>query len=164
MPADDALDVYLNDHLAGAAAGIEVAEKLAADTEGTPAGATFASLLADIRDDQDELEKLMSALGISPHTVKQVATWMSEKLARVRFAAASRHGENLGQLMQMEALHMGVAGKLSLWQCLQSALPVSQHPAEGVIDLNRLIARAQDQLARLEVERSRAAGAALAKT
>lgn len=163
MAAEDALDVYLNDHLAGATAGIELAEKLAAGTEGTSAAPTFASLLADIQADQVVLEELMAALGFDEHKVKQASTWMSEKLARLRFAAAARHGEELGLLMQMEALHMGVAGKLSLWQSLQSALVANPELGRVTIDVNTLMARAKDQLARLEVERRRVAELAFAQ-
>lgn len=162
MAADDALDVYLNDHLAGAAAGVELAEKLAADTEGTPRGPVFAGLLADIQADKGVLDSLLETLGFERHTVKAAGTWVSEKLARVRFAAATRHGHELALLMEMEALHMGVSGKLSLWQCLQAAQPVSPQLGEVAIDLNALMRRAQDQLARLEVERLRAAELAFA--
>ena len=163
MAAEDALDVYLNDHLAGAAAGIELAEKLAADTEGTSAGPTFASLLADIQADQGVLEDLMATLGFEEHKIKQAGTWVSEKLARMRFAAATRHGEELGLLMQMEALHIGVAGKLSLWQSLQSALVANPQLGRLTVDVNTLMARAKDQLSRLEVERRRTAEVAFAE-
>ncbi|HET7487320.1 MAG TPA: hypothetical protein VFJ85_05280 [Acidimicrobiales bacterium] len=162
MAAEDALDVYLNDHLAGAAAGVELAEKLAADADGTPMGRTLAGILADIRADQEVLDGLRVAFGFKQHTVKAAGSWVAEKFARMRFAAATRQGEELALLMQLEALHMGVSGKLSLWQCLQAARPVMA-PLVGVTpDLDALIARAQDQLARLEAERLRVAEAAFA--
>ena len=43
MPSDEPLGTYLNDHLAGAAAGVELAEKLGANYEGTPLGTAVAA-------------------------------------------------------------------------------------------------------------------------
>src|SRR6266536_2626374 len=46
MVAIDLLGIYLNDHLGGSIAGVEVAEKLRSKNEGTPFGAALDAQLA----------------------------------------------------------------------------------------------------------------------
>ena len=53
MASDEALAAYLNDHLAGAAAGIELAEKLRGNNQGTELGQVMATLHADISEDRE---------------------------------------------------------------------------------------------------------------
>ena len=46
--ADKPLDVYLNDHLAGAMFGSDLAQQLAERTDGTPFGKTMRTLAAAV--------------------------------------------------------------------------------------------------------------------
>jgi hypothetical protein len=62
--------------------------------------------------------------------------------------------------MAVESLALGVWGKLSLWRAL--AQVGDQHPAIASVDLDELIARAQNQYDLLERERLAAAKRALA--
>jgi hypothetical protein len=64
--------------------------------------------------------------------------------------------------MAVESLALGVWGKLSLWKAL--AQVADQHPAIASVDLDELIARAQNQYELLERERLEAAKRALAHT
>ena len=80
----DALAVYLKDHLAGSAAGIDLAQRLQAQTDGTPLGEVMAGLVADIQADRETLEGLMKELDIDQGGLKQAAGKVVEKLARVR--------------------------------------------------------------------------------
>ena len=52
---DSAVDTYLNDHLAGAMFGSDLAKQLSGRTEGTPRGAVMASLAAQIRQSLGDL-------------------------------------------------------------------------------------------------------------
>jgi hypothetical protein len=51
MPSRELLGTYLNDHLAGAAAGVELAGKLAATYQGTPFGAAAGEIKGAFHDD-----------------------------------------------------------------------------------------------------------------
>ena len=42
MPSDEMLGIYLNDHLAGSTAGLELAEKLRDQNQGTELGELMA--------------------------------------------------------------------------------------------------------------------------
>ena len=78
----DALGVYLHDHLAGSAAGIDLAQRLQAQHDGTPLGEMMAGLVADIETDRESLEALMKELEIDQGGLKQTAGKVAEKLAR----------------------------------------------------------------------------------
>ena len=142
MASDEALAVYLNDHLAGAAAGIELAEKLRDDTQGTELGTVMVALHRDITQDRDSLEELMRHLEVERHPVKEAAGSMLEKLSRLR-------------LMESEALSLGIEGKLSLWLSLQEA--AAADPRLAATDYDRLIERARGQRRALEPHRLAAA-------
>lgn len=64
MVSIDLLGIYLNDHLGGSIAGVEVAEKLRSKNEGTPFGTTLSGLVLEVKEDRATLENLMDRLGI----------------------------------------------------------------------------------------------------
>jgi hypothetical protein len=71
----------------------------------------------------------------------------------------SAHGP-LRLLESLEAVELGINGKLTLWRALIAATEVS--PAlRGVLDYQRLAQRATEQIERVEVHRLKAAKAAL---
>ena len=73
MASNDPLEVYLNDHLAGSAAGIELAGKLRDNHQGTEFGEIMTALHRDISQDRDALEELMRHLEVERHQVKEAA-------------------------------------------------------------------------------------------
>jgi hypothetical protein len=159
MATNELLETYLNDHLAGATAGVDLARRLAEETEGTPVGAAMHQLADDIEADRSVLESLVDRLGFEEHTVKQAAAWMAEKASRVRLSRVSAGSDALALHLSMETLSMGVDGKRSLWQSLQEiAVDV---PILAALDLAALAERAESQHAVLEKYRRAAAPAAL---
>lgn len=161
--SNELLGHYLNDHLAGSVAGRDLAEKLESGNAGTPLGLAMSDLVADIKADQVALESLMEQLGVDKSRLKQTGGWVAEKLTRVRFSHRITGSEALSRLMQLEMLCIGVAGKLALWKALREvsgSRPGTlgaglQH--SDMVDLDRLVHRAQDQLERLENHRLKAA-------
>jgi hypothetical protein len=59
MASAQGLETYLNDHLAGAAAGSELASKISSEYAGTRFGPFLAELARDIDQDKVTLEELM---------------------------------------------------------------------------------------------------------
>ena len=161
--SNELLGHYLNDHLAGAVAGCDLAEQIEAAQVGTPLGGAMGELVADIRADRITLEALMEELGVDKSRLKQTGGWVAEKLTRIRFSDTVTGSEALSRLMQLEMLCIGVEGKLALWKALQAVFPsgsgvvgVSTQPS-GIVDVDQLVGRAQDQVERLESHRLRAA-------
>ncbi|MFP5317708.1 MAG: hypothetical protein ACLGI2_05365 [Acidimicrobiia bacterium] len=157
--ADDQLAAYLNDHLAGSTAGVNLARQILNEAEGTPLGTFMAGLVADIESDQKVLEDLIERLAIERHPLKQAATWMAEKLSRLRFNPVSLGTRELELLMEIETLWMGVNGKLSLWESLDELKANDERLAS--LDTATLISRAQSQADGLRVQRRAMAPLAL---
>jgi len=155
MASDEALAAYLNDHLAGAAAGIELAEKLLDNNQGTALGQVMATLHADISEDRDALKELMRHLDLDRHPVKEAAGWMLEKVSRLRLNPAMTGSAELTRMQEAEALSLGIEGKLSMWLALKEAAATDRRLA--VTDYDHLIERARGQRRALEPHRLAAA-------
>jgi hypothetical protein len=158
MASNELLGVYLTDHLAGATAGIELAERLASDNQGTPLGAVMTGLVREIQEDRAFLEELMGRLGIDRSPVKQAAGWVFEKLSRVRMNKQLTGSAALSRLLEIETLSLGVEGKLAMWRALQELAAADAELA--ATDFDRLVGRAREQRQTLEPHRLQAAAQA----
>src|SRR5262249_7280993 len=112
------LKSYLNDHLAGSVAALEVLENLREQHKDEPLGDFFGSLTAEIEGDKDILCEVMGYLGIEESTLRQTGAWAAEKMARARLKIA---GDQPGLVLALEGLIMGIFGKRMLWRALAVA-------------------------------------------
>jgi hypothetical protein len=146
------LATYLNDHLAGATTGVELARRAASENAGTPLGDFLSELAQEIAEDRTALRELMASLGVGPDRKKVAAGWAAEKVGRLK-PNAQLHGYSpLSPLIELEGLMLGIEGKRLLWRSLQAIADEHGLPAER---LEELAARARRQ--RDGVERRRAA-------
>ncbi|MDQ4133877.1 MAG: hypothetical protein M3179_11890 [Actinomycetota bacterium] len=148
MAADENLATYLNDHLSGATAAVDLAEKSASQNEGTPFGTFMADLKTAIDEDRGVLVTVMERLDIDTATVKQATGRLFEKVSRLRLHDAVTGDPVLSRLMELEALDMGVTGKLALWRTLQEVAATDTRLAQT--DLDTPIKRARAQLQQIE--------------
>lgn len=156
--ADDALATYVEDHLAGAAAGVELLEALAAQHQGEPTGALAGRLLPEVEADRRTLADLAQSIGAgSP--LKEAAAWVAEKVSRLKLHRDAKGV--LGTFEALEAMSLGVLGKRALWRALAVAARTDRRLAG--VDFEALAASAERQHALLEDERLRAAAIALAR-
>ena len=155
MASNELLGVYLNDHLAGSAAGLELAEKLRDNNQGTELGNVMAALHHDIEQDRSALEELMDRLEVTRHPVKEAAGWVLERLSRLRLNPALTGSADLTRLLETEALSLGIEGKQRMWLALKEAA-ARDHRLAGT-DYDRLIERASGQRRTLEPHRLAAA-------
>jgi hypothetical protein len=155
--ADDHLGTYLNDHLAGAVVALELLESLEARSE-EGAKSFFAGLRSEIAADRRELESLMERLRVRQSAPRKAVAWLSQKFAAIKLLLDDPSAGPLWRLEALEALSLGIEGKLCLWRSLAVA---STMPELAGIDYDRLAERAVDQRARVEVVRLEAARVAL---
>ena len=155
MASNELLGVYLNDHLAGSAAGTELSGKLRDNHQGTELGDAMDALHRDISQDKEALEELMRHLEVERHPVKEAAGWMLEKVSRLRLNPALTGGAELTRLLETEALSLGIEGKLAMWLALKEA--AAADPRLAGTDCDRLIERARGQRRALERHRLAAA-------
>lgn len=156
------LAIYLNDHLAGSIAGMELAKRAAGNNEGTPLGEFLEQLVVDIDEDRASLEAIMDELGVRKDLLKDTAAWIAEKVGRLKLNGKIIGFSPLSQLVELEGLALGVEGKLSLWRSLQKIQ--GEYPALASADLDRLVARAKEQREGIERLRIEAAANALTQT
>ena len=151
----DHLATYLNDHLAGASGGLELAQRLAESYPEGQMGAFLERLAREIEDDRDALKEAMERLEIPESSIKQALAWAGEKVSRLKPNDAFVSPSPLSRLIELEAMALGVEGKLSLWRSLESA------GIDAGLDLPRLIERAAAQREGLEQYRREAAAEVL---
>ena len=152
------LQIYLSDHLAGATAGVALAQRIAKHNRGTPAGRRLAQVAHEIEVDRDTLTHLMSDLGMRRSPVKNATSWLAERLSRLKPNGRTGGDTDLQRMHELEALSLGIAGKLSLWEALGAA---PQAAAAARVDLDELAERARSQRERVEIERIALARVAL---
>ena len=153
------LGIYLTDHLAGATVGRELASRSLGSNRGTAYGGFLEDLLEDIEKDRQALEDLMERLGIDKDPVKVVFAWAGEKVGRLKMNGQLRGYSPLSRLEELEGLALGVWGKLALWEALREL--ADRDPILREVDLERLIQRAESQVAGLQEQRRLAAREAL---
>lgn len=154
------LAIYLNDHLAGAAAGHELARRAAANNRGNEYGAALEQIVREIEEDAETLKDLMDRLGVHADRVKLALGWAGEKAGRLKLNGQVLGYSPLSRLVELEGLVLGVTGKLALWQALRKVFGDEDPRLEG-IDFQQLRERARKQRQTLERLRRRAAVEAL---
>jgi hypothetical protein len=147
----DELSDYLNDHLAGSVAALELLDRLVETYTGKPLERFFRELRDDIRADQGQLEELIAKLGITESTVRKAGAWIAEKFSRPTIDLEADSKADLGLFLALEALVLGITGKRSLWRALGAASRAV--PELARLDYSGLEKRAIDQCERVEARR-----------
>jgi hypothetical protein len=153
------LGTYLNDHLAGATVGLELAKRAASSNKGTEHAAFLQRLEQEIAEDRETLREMIRAFGFREDPIKKLAAWSGEKLGRLKPNGQLLGYSPLSRMVELEGLTVGVTGKRSLW--LNLAKVEAHDERFAGFDLEELRLRAERQLAGLEEQRVRAAIPAL---
>jgi hypothetical protein len=159
----DPLAAYLNDHLAGSVAGIDLADTLAraAARANDRDHALWLTTLRDaLQSAQAELRAVMSRSQARETMLKQAGGWIGERMTRLTLAVTTAtEGSSLAWLDGLEALALGLQGQAALWRALDVTFAPGD-PRRGTTDFAALEHRAQMLFA--EVDRARLAAAAMA--
>jgi len=155
---DKLVGIYLNDHLAGATAGVELAKRTANSNRDNAFGPRLQTISAEIEEDKKALEKIMDDLGVTQDVLKRQVAFVAERIGRFKMNGQLTGYSPLSRLVECEGLKVGIAGKLALWTALQC---VDETPALDASELAGLARRAEDQLERIEALRLEAAVLAL---
>lgn len=141
------LAIYLNDHLAGATLGVELARRLRDSNPDVPEfGAPLCEICVEIEADRETLKEIMGRLGVGQSKLKPMAAVFGERLGRLKLNGRLRGYSPLSRLVELEALQLGVAGKRRLWRALERT-----HAGDlPGVELDALAERATEQLRRLE--------------
>jgi hypothetical protein len=149
--ARKAMDVYLNDHLGGATLGAKLAGQIADHAEGMPLAGVMIALQDEIEEDREKLVDLMARLDVTRNPVKQATGWLAETASRLKFSGLSSGDSDHGIFMALETLSLGVQGKAAMWRALREVR--GEYAPLAEVDLDMLLARAEEQFSTLERER-----------
>ncbi len=138
------LGIYLNDHLAGATGGVELARRVAAARRGEEAGDALLRFAADVAADRAALLDIMAALDVPVRAYKVYAGWIGEKAGRLKLNGRLLARSPLSSLEELELMRLGVTGKAAGWRTLR--LLADADPRLDRDRLDELIARADSQL------------------
>jgi hypothetical protein len=153
------IETYLNDHLAGSTVAIELLEHLESSHDAEWA-VFFRTLRADIESDRGKLETLMKEMDIDQSKLRKGMAWLGEKFTELKMRLDDPADGALRLFESLEALSLGIEGKRSLWLALAEA--ATDNPGLRMLDFPHLIARADEQCARVEKRRLEIAASALA--
>lgn len=144
----DLLGIYLNDHLAGATAGAGRARHLANASRGTALASDLDPLATEIAQDREILKELMRRLDIPARRYKICAGWVLEQAGRLKSNGRVVRRSPLSTMVELEALRMGVTGKVAVWQTLRRLSDTEDRLTPQLLD--DLLDRAHRQLRTLE--------------
>jgi hypothetical protein len=153
----DALSTYLHDHLAGAAYAIDLLEFMRDQHEDDELGHFAGDILAEIEQDRATLRNIAEQVGETGRTLKEAASWLGEKLSRIKLGHDA--GNGLATFEALEFLELGIHGKWALWRALAAVAP--SDPRLAGYDFDGLAATAQKQHDRVDQRRLELARAAL---
>jgi len=116
------LAIYLNDHLAGAALGVELARRLRSSNSGDPEfGEPLARICREIEADRETLIRLTDRLQISRDRLKPALAKAAERVGRLKPNGHLRTYSPLSRVLELEVLASGIGGKMQLWNALEES-------------------------------------------
>lgn len=153
------LAIYLNDHLAGAMLGVELARRArSSNRDVEEIGEELAKVCTEIEADRETLELVMERLGIARNRIKPAGAWLAEKLGRLKLNGRICGYSPLSRLIELELLYLGITGKMQMWKTLERTFQGEKLAEE--IGFERLAEGAARQRSRIEVFHRRAAESA----
>jgi hypothetical protein len=158
----DLLGIYLNDHLAGAVAGSELARRCERNNAGTRYAEPLRGIANAIAEDRRTLEHLMTALGVAGNPAKQLSALTAERISRLKPNGRLTGYSPLSRIVEFDGLSAGINGKRVLWLSLLAV--ADRYPALRAEELRRLVDRADEQLETIQRLRDQASVEAFVET
>ena len=149
--SNEHMAIYLNDHLAGSTAALELLELLEKEHAGTATGRFVAELREEIISDQRELRALMKRLRVAESTSRKAAAWLTELITELKLWLEDRPRGAFRLFEVLEGVSVGIEGKRLLWSAL--AVLAADVPELQGTDYARLEQRAGEQRQRVEAVR-----------
>lgn len=142
------LGIYLNDHLAGAVAGSNLARRLAASEREWTKADVLDRMATELTEDRAALQDVMAAMDVPVRASKTWAAWTAERMGRLKLNGRVFRRSPLSRVLELEAMRLGVEGKAAGWRTLRAGAD-----ADDRLDADRLdtlIDRARAQIDTLE--------------
>jgi len=144
------LNTYLNDHLSGATAAIEIIRHLSEQDDDQELTMFASDLKAKIEDDKKILVRLIDQTGVGRGWIKVLLAWCAGVLSKLKLGP--KFAGKLGTFEALETLSIGVWGKRALWRALQR-LKESGDTTMNEFKFDQLISQAESQFQDVETWR-----------
>ena len=151
-----ALAIYLRDHDAAASAGADLFARMARSQSARSWGHALAEVAEDVAQDVATLRGLLRATGVRPAVLTGLALRAGERVGRLKPNGHLVTRSPLSDLVEVEAGLDAVSAKAAGWRALQAVRDV-----DLPVDLDALVARADDQVERLRAVHVMVAAAVL---
>lgn len=145
----DALGHYIRMHLTGSAAGIELFERGSGLVD-ADARAVVKHISDELVEERERLLAMAHRVGIRPAPLGTAVAKLGERLSRLKPNGHRLHRTPMTDLIDLEAMRVAVAGKISGWEALLSV--AGQHDGlkrDELVGLREQARRQQDELSQL---------------
>jgi hypothetical protein len=139
----DLLGIYCNDHLMASTGGIELVSRMLGEHRGASYEPHLERLLGELREERTALRAMMTALGFPVRQYKQLATWVGEKVSRLKLNGRLLSRSPLSELIEFEFIATAVLGKRAGFETLREHAEVEPRLDAALLD--RLIRQANKQ-------------------
>jgi len=150
------LGIYLNDHVAVVAAGVELVRRCAQSEAEWAGNGRLDRLAEEMSEDLDALIAMMTAIGEPARPGVRLAGKLMERAGRLKLNGRLLRRSPLSRVVELEGLRLGVEGKIATWRTLRARACVDPRLDPGRLD--ELITNGRSQVTRLERLRACAAG------
>jgi hypothetical protein len=116
------LATYLNDHLAVATSGVEVAKRTVSSNENTVYEPVLRRVCVDLHADRRLLTEVMRSLDVDEDPVKKGIAWLGEKAGRFKLNDSLTGYSPLSRAVELEALMVVVGMLRNTWATLDEVL------------------------------------------
>ncbi len=155
MPDHADLRVYVEDHLTGANAVIDLVRSRLDRGDPDPWLRRFLAELEQERQVLEDLADDLVAMRLHHRVLGRLATLAARVVLRLE---ELQHDDALRDLLEFETMRVGLEGKRALWRTLDL---LRDDPVVAKVDVATLDAQAADQVEQVERRRLEAAGTAL---
>lgn len=137
------LGIYVNDHLMAATGGVELVRRMLGTHRGDQYEQPLKQLLAELRDEKSAHLRMAETLGIPVRQYKQLASWVGEKLARMKPNGHLLSRSPLSDVVEFEFIASAVLAKRAGFETLREVAEAEPRLDKGLLD--RLIRQADAQ-------------------
>jgi hypothetical protein len=137
------LGIYVNDHLAASTGGKELVSRMISAHTAGRFEEPLRGLLDELHEEQAAIRSMMATLDIPVRQYKQVATWVGEKLARLKLNGHVFSRSPMSSVIEFEFISTAVLGKRAGFETLRELADVEPRLDAALLD--RLIQQADQQ-------------------
>ena len=135
--SSSALPIYMDDHLAMIAGELELVKRIAGENEASELEAFLNDYHLVLSQQRDLVKSSMQAQGKGPSPVKQMLTWVTEKIGRLKPNDAMSGYTDLARVLELEVLISAATARLLLWETLSGESPFGEHGKEDFDQAHR---------------------------